>query len=785
MTVNEGHFRLYPSMRPHLTAGTWKFTTTQSLDATESSGAERPASQHPVEALETHVEVTSPRYQLPPDQILSTWPPAGAEGDFGSRLPQIVIKRRTLPWERDVVPGTKGTTPWLALVVIAEGEADLVLNAPVADCVTTGVTLPGAPDVSTGNYLRIRRSVIHDILPTAKDVPLLAHVREVDISDTEMMMGDDDGFVAVVVANRLPLPGRAADGTAAPMKYLAALISLEGQLPSLLPTAPEPTLTTIQVPKRLFNKVPPAHYDQILMTGHSGITQQPAGPGPRKTASGGSAYSLAIAPESTHLAYAGGTSWPLESAVDSTGRDQLMAADFIHVDLVSDALTNAFDPVHHYPVLVHWSFTSAGDATFERLLRSLDSGLLGTTPPVVEGGPEEPSGRRPLVVAESGHVELPHRTRHGDLTTAWYRGPLSPHPTDVTAQRLPLAHTADQVRIVVPDGREDLSLATAFEIGRLLALSHPSIVDALLRWRQNGFQLARGQALGQASDFALDEGFSGILRDLSEHLARKLIPQIVKRPGDLLGDPLDLHPLGTSMLLHEQLSLDGSLPDLIARGLAVDADLAAPATTILPAVMDLPVQQRLDLDPRTAGALTSQALTETLDLTTSSFAAGTLGLEVSRDWRGGTLEWDRLDLDLYLDTIGPRPGPRPPLDPGLPSDPGLPYDPTLPVGPGLPSYPTLPDVVDIDPAIIIDTPTLPVDPGLPTLPTLPGTPTAPVDGPMLPEPGIGDPSTGPGPGLITYPMAQARRAARPWDAIDELLRRDPTDDMDPDEREDT
>lgn len=56
---------------------------------------------------------------------------------------------------------------------------------------------------------------------------------------------------------------------------------------------------------------------------------------------------------------------------------------------------------------------------------------------------------------------------------------------------------------------------------------------------------------------------------------------------------------------------------------------------------------------------------------------------------------------------------------------------------------------------------------------------------MLPEPGIGDPSTGPGPGLITYPMAQARRAARPWDAIDELLRRDPTDDMDPDEREDT
>ena len=47
------------------------------------------------------VVVSSPRYTMPPDQILSTFPPAMAEGDFGSRLPQIALKRRTLPWERD------------------------------------------------------------------------------------------------------------------------------------------------------------------------------------------------------------------------------------------------------------------------------------------------------------------------------------------------------------------------------------------------------------------------------------------------------------------------------------------------------------------------------------------------------------------------------------------------------------------------------------------------------------------------------------------------------------
>ncbi len=38
---------------------------------------------------------------MPPEQILSSFPPANAEGAFGDRLPQIVLKRRTLPWERN------------------------------------------------------------------------------------------------------------------------------------------------------------------------------------------------------------------------------------------------------------------------------------------------------------------------------------------------------------------------------------------------------------------------------------------------------------------------------------------------------------------------------------------------------------------------------------------------------------------------------------------------------------------------------------------------------------
>ena len=42
------------------------------------------------------------------------------------------------------------------------------------------------------------------VFPTQEDLQLLVHVREVDINDTELAIGDDDGFLAVVLANRLP-----------------------------------------------------------------------------------------------------------------------------------------------------------------------------------------------------------------------------------------------------------------------------------------------------------------------------------------------------------------------------------------------------------------------------------------------------------------------------------------------------------------------------------------------------------------------------------------------------
>ena len=87
--VDRGKFVLHSFVEPPVKAGRYQLRGTQPIP-------ELPVAEHAAE-----VTVSSPRYVMPPDQILSTFPPAMAQGDFGGRLPQIVLKRRTLPWERD------------------------------------------------------------------------------------------------------------------------------------------------------------------------------------------------------------------------------------------------------------------------------------------------------------------------------------------------------------------------------------------------------------------------------------------------------------------------------------------------------------------------------------------------------------------------------------------------------------------------------------------------------------------------------------------------------------
>lgn len=615
MAVSEGKFALYSRIEPPLPAGDYRLTAEQALSA---SGPDGPldAAALPVASLPTHLRVRSPRFVLPPDQVLSTFPPANSTGAYGMRLPQVVIRRRTLPWEREL-EHAPAATPWLALVVIAEGEAELVTGRPVAECVTPGVELDGVMDSESGNYLKVRRSVINRVFPTRLDVPLLAHAREVDIHDTELMMGDDDGFLAVVIANRLPLPGRNAAGDEVPIKYLACLVNLEGQFRSLLERAPEPSPTVVYPLVEVALLANAAVLDQVDMGMVPGGAVARTAPRP-KALPGTMAREVSADTTATRAPSAvreSGWSVPVATSAEIYAE---MARPFARTDIGS-RITGVFDPEFHFPVLLHWSFTSAGNTTFRALMEGLDSGLLGTLDsrpvvPIRDGVRViPPRTAPPLEVVETGHAGLVHRTRRGDEVRVWYRGPFAPHPTeDPPEGRLALAHASDQLRVIIPDGREDLSLSSAFEIGRLLALSRPSMVAALLRWRQTQYQVARREAVWEGvSGFlaALDMELAAIGPMLGLGLGRRLTKEIVARSETFLGNPRPLADPG------RRLDIAGNPMTALAAGFALPQTMLrgglAGITERLRAA-DVPL--RADLLERVTTTAPTAQLRETLSL---------------------------------------------------------------------------------------------------------------------------------------------------------------------------
>src|SRR3954451_16363241 len=150
-----GFFELYPSLRPALPAGAYVLAADHDLVASPPDGTGELA----VDGSDFFFSIVSPLYTMPPDQILSTFPPASAVGDWHQRLPQIVFKRRTLPWERNPDPDAvfnDATPPWMALIILAEGEGSLSGDVPIAECVTPGTRMAGDNDTATGRYLSVR-----------------------------------------------------------------------------------------------------------------------------------------------------------------------------------------------------------------------------------------------------------------------------------------------------------------------------------------------------------------------------------------------------------------------------------------------------------------------------------------------------------------------------------------------------------------------------------------------------------------------------------------------------
>ena len=206
-----GSLQLYDSVIPSVRAGDYRVTSTVAFGTGAAPTVHR-----------DFISVGGSPLHLSATEVLSCHPPANASGAFAQELPHVVLSRRTLPWER---PGPDGKSPpWLALLVFADGEVTFGSGTLAAELPGLSTTLGVADDAPVDVVTVTDPSVLAAVLPTDSELALLSHVRRVNTADTALDLDDDDGWLAVVVANRLPL---ASD--AGPVRYHACLVSLESR----------------------------------------------------------------------------------------------------------------------------------------------------------------------------------------------------------------------------------------------------------------------------------------------------------------------------------------------------------------------------------------------------------------------------------------------------------------------------------------------------------------------------------------------------------------------------
>ncbi len=184
-------------------------------------------------------EVLAPRYTIEGSEIQAYFPPPGGMGDYKNTLPHMVLRTRSLPWER-AVWRTAQRAPWLALIVLS--DQDISEGGAIAK---TGKVSDLAPDSEAGQLwsrkedgvailvpkftrkedpqtpvrlLDLDLKLFLKLCPRQKELPLLAHIRQVDTTNKVPLEMVADGEFSVVVANRFPPLGPTT----------VFLISLEG-----------------------------------------------------------------------------------------------------------------------------------------------------------------------------------------------------------------------------------------------------------------------------------------------------------------------------------------------------------------------------------------------------------------------------------------------------------------------------------------------------------------------------------------------------------------------------
>ncbi len=420
---------------PGMQAGVEKLQTTLEITLPATGLSDRFVSP------ELIVLISGPRFIFSPAEIYAVFPPRDSFGEWDNVLPHVELTPSTLPWQRKSGANDK-TTPWLALILLQEDEwndparvvAEKIAWETLRDQVGLEVEATDWPAEKGDRFppvqaLRIERTFLQQLLPTAEDLRWLTHVRAGhDAQGQEVER-------AIVVCNRMPRQGARA---------AVHLISLEQRLSGD---------GSFRFDAAADGKVP-------LLSIHSWQFTCPADEQFKVS-------DKAIGRLDKPLQGQVQTRFPAGEARDVLyrGREAFVAALDGFNKAEQDALVNA---------------CHVQSETFKGLMDALDCGWL-----------RAPARGQPHPLFELGSVPVAHGLRNGGKTVSWYHGPLIADKNldagieAALMQTLPVRN-ADQLLLYNQTIRMvDASYAAAWELGRLLAISEPRVSQQIAQWKSS------------------------------------------------------------------------------------------------------------------------------------------------------------------------------------------------------------------------------------------------------------------------------------------------------------
>ncbi len=257
LTVKAGEIQFVEACHPPLVAGAYKVSMRQVIKENDSAEAV-PLNSDPYTS-ELQFSVDAPRFSLNPSDIHSVYPPINQSGSFDNALPHVVFTRRTLPWER--TPGGQSPklgqafAPWMGLLLVQEDE--LLISDETSKTTDQSYEIKSLPVIKHAQEdsllfpleknilfpdlgqngsdkwkneevqyekerclaIDLPAELFSAIAPRKKDLPYLAHVRQVDTGNKEVLAINDKGWFSVLIGNRLPQANKG---------HRVFLVSLEG-----------------------------------------------------------------------------------------------------------------------------------------------------------------------------------------------------------------------------------------------------------------------------------------------------------------------------------------------------------------------------------------------------------------------------------------------------------------------------------------------------------------------------------------------------------------------------